>query len=222
MHFLLFYEVGEDYVARRAEFRDAHLKKAWAASARGELLLGGAYANPTDGAVLLFQGDSPEVAEKFARADPYVTSGVIKRWHVREWTTVVGENAAAPVRPRAASADGKLPAAKSQTVVESQGMILRVWRAHATAEKAPDYARHAAGKVFPALARIAGHRGAYLVRRALGTSVELMVLTLWDSMEAVRRFAGAKPEKAVVEPEAQAVLTDFDESVTHYEVVHHP
>jgi hypothetical protein len=56
--------------ARRAEFRDAHLEKAWAASARGELVLGGALANPLDGAVLLFVRDSPEVAEKFAKADP--------------------------------------------------------------------------------------------------------------------------------------------------------
>src|SRR3984885_15510849 len=52
MHYLLFYEVGEDYVSRRAEFRDAHLEKAWAASARGELVLGGALENPVDGAVL--------------------------------------------------------------------------------------------------------------------------------------------------------------------------
>jgi hypothetical protein len=53
MHYLLFYEVGEDYVSRRAEFRDAHLEKAWAAGARGELMLGGALANPLDGAVIL-------------------------------------------------------------------------------------------------------------------------------------------------------------------------
>lgn len=101
MHYLLFYEVGEDYVARRAQFRDAHLQKAWQASERGELVLGGALANPVDGAVLLFQGDSPEVAEQFARADPYVTSGTVKRWYVREWRTVAGKDAATPVRPRA-------------------------------------------------------------------------------------------------------------------------
>jgi uncharacterized protein YciI len=98
MHYLLFYEVGDDYVSRRAEFRDAHLDKAWKASERGELVLGGALANPVDGAVLLFRGDSPEVAENFARADPYVTSGVVKRWKVREWTTVAGEDAAMPIR----------------------------------------------------------------------------------------------------------------------------
>jgi uncharacterized protein len=101
MHYLLFYEVGDDYVSRRAEFREAHLAKAWQASARGELVLAGALANPADGAVLLFRGDSPEVAEKFAKADPYVTSGIVRRWYVREWTTVAGEHAATPVgRPK--------------------------------------------------------------------------------------------------------------------------
>ncbi len=101
MHYLLFYEVAEDYVSRRAEFRDAHLERAWQASERGELVLGGALANPVDGAVLLFKGESAEVAEKFAKADPYVTSGAVKRWYVREWRTVVGEEAASPVRPDA-------------------------------------------------------------------------------------------------------------------------
>jgi uncharacterized protein YciI len=99
MHYLLFYEVGEDYASRRAEFRDAHLAMGWKASERGELVLGGALANPVDGAVLLFEGDSPEVAEKFARVDPYVTSGIVKRWYVREWTTVAGKDAAVPTRP---------------------------------------------------------------------------------------------------------------------------
>ncbi|HEX9199201.1 MAG TPA: YciI-like protein [Acidobacteriaceae bacterium] len=99
MHYLLFYEAGEDYVERRTAFRDDHLRKAWAASDRGELILGGALAEPMDGAVLLFQGDSPEVAERFARNDPYVTNGVVKRWHVREWRTVAGVHASAPLRP---------------------------------------------------------------------------------------------------------------------------
>lgn len=101
MHYLLFYEVGDDYVSRRGEFREAHLAKAWQASARGELVLGGALANPVDGAVLLFKGESAEVAEKFAKEDPYVTSGIVKRWYVREWTTVAGADAAKPIgRPK--------------------------------------------------------------------------------------------------------------------------
>jgi len=97
MHYLLFYDVGDDYVARRAEFRSAHLAKAWAAHDRGELVLGGALANPVDGAVLLFKGDSPQVATGFAAADPYVTSGLVLRWRVREWSTVAGAEAANPV-----------------------------------------------------------------------------------------------------------------------------
>lgn len=97
MHYLLFYEVGDDYISRRGEFREAHLAKAWQASDRGELVLGGALANPSDGAVLLFKGGSPEVAEKFAKSDPYVTNGLVRRWYVREWTTVAGADAATPV-----------------------------------------------------------------------------------------------------------------------------
>jgi uncharacterized protein YciI len=99
MHYLLFYEVAEDYIERRAQFRNVHLKMGWEAAQRGELVLGGALANPVDGAVLLFKGDSPEVAENFARADPYVTNGMVKRWYVREWTTVVGDIASNPKRP---------------------------------------------------------------------------------------------------------------------------
>jgi uncharacterized protein YciI len=101
MHYLLFYELGDDYLSRRGEFRNAHLGLAWQASARGELVLGGALANPVDLAVLLFKGDSPEIAEQFAKTDPYVTNGIVKRWYVREWTTVAGETAATPVRPNA-------------------------------------------------------------------------------------------------------------------------
>jgi uncharacterized protein YciI len=104
MHYLLFYELSDDYLARRGEFRGAHLNMAWKASERGELVLGGALANPLDGAVVLFKGDSPEVAEKFARADPYVANGIVKRWYVREWTTVAGNDAATPVRPSAGPA----------------------------------------------------------------------------------------------------------------------
>ena len=99
MHYLLFYELMDDYLARRAALRSAHLEKAWAASARGELVLAGALADPVDRAVLLFRGDSPAVAEDFARADPYVTNGLVRSWSVRPWTTVAGEAATTPVRP---------------------------------------------------------------------------------------------------------------------------
>jgi uncharacterized protein len=69
--------------------------------------LGGAFANPVDGAVLLFQGNSSNVAEEFAKTDPYVTSGTVKRWYVREWTTVVGKDAATPFRPNPTPTTGR-------------------------------------------------------------------------------------------------------------------
>ena len=93
MHYLLFYEAGADYEERRKPFRAAHLEHARAAAARGELVLGGAFAKPVDGAVVLFRGDTPAAAEQFAKSDPYVVNGVVKRWYVREWTTVVGDGA---------------------------------------------------------------------------------------------------------------------------------
>ena len=100
-----------------------------------------------------------------------------------------------------------------------KGLILRMWRARSTAEKSGEYVQHATSKVFPTLRAIAGHRGAYLLRRAVDGAVELVVLTIWESMEAVRKFAGDEPEKTVVEPEARAVLTSFDDCATHFEVI---
>jgi uncharacterized protein len=99
MHYLLFYEVGPEYLERRPEFRAEHLALAWKSHDEGGLLIGGAYADPVDGALLVFRGESPAVAERFAEADPYVRNGLIRRWHVRPWTTVVGDLAATPIRP---------------------------------------------------------------------------------------------------------------------------
>lgn len=93
MHYLLIYELVGDYVQRRAPLRSEHLALARGAEARGELVLGGALANPPDRAVLLFRGDSPMAAEAFAEADPYVRHGLVTTWTVREWTTVVGRDA---------------------------------------------------------------------------------------------------------------------------------
>jgi uncharacterized protein YciI len=93
MHFLLLYDVVADYVERRTPLRAEHLALARAAASRGELILGGALANPADGVVLLFRGDSAAAAEAFAAADPYVKNGLVTRWRVREWTTVVGADA---------------------------------------------------------------------------------------------------------------------------------
>jgi len=89
-HYLLIYEVVEDYVARRTPFRPVHLALAEHAAERGELVLGGALADPVDKAILLFRGTGPEVAESFANNDPYVQNGLVLKWSVREWTTVAG------------------------------------------------------------------------------------------------------------------------------------
>ena len=98
-HFLLFYQVTDDYLERRPQFRAGHLKHAWDAHRRGELVVAGALADPADGAVLMFQGEDASAAEAFARADPYVANGLVQKWHVRQWTTVIGDLAANPVRP---------------------------------------------------------------------------------------------------------------------------
>ncbi len=97
MHYLLLYDVVDDYVARRAPFRAEHIRLAREAVARGELVLGGALANPADGVVMLFRADSPQAASAFAEADPYVRGGLVTRWRVREWTTVVGPDAQSPL-----------------------------------------------------------------------------------------------------------------------------
>jgi len=99
VHYLLFYEFVPDYLERRAQFRDEHLRSAWDAHARDELILGGAFADPADGALLLFKGESADAAERFANADPYVRAGLVTRWHVRKWTTVVGDDPGTPVYP---------------------------------------------------------------------------------------------------------------------------
>jgi uncharacterized protein YciI len=90
MYYLLFYDVVPDYAERRTPFRAEHLALAEAAVERGDLVMGGALADPIDGAVLLFRGDSPAVAESFASVDPYVRNGLVTKWRVRAWNVVVG------------------------------------------------------------------------------------------------------------------------------------
>ncbi len=98
MHYLLFYDLAPDYLERRPAFRDEHLALAWGAQQRGELILGGALADPADTAVLLFQGESPAAVEQFVAADPYVSHGLVLNWRIRLWTTVVGDLASTPLR----------------------------------------------------------------------------------------------------------------------------
>jgi uncharacterized protein YciI len=95
-HFLLRYELAADYLERRGTLRDAHLALAWEAADRGALLLGGAVGEPIESALLLFTDRA--AAEAFANADPYVREGLVVRWQVSRWHTVVGSGAATPLR----------------------------------------------------------------------------------------------------------------------------
>jgi hypothetical protein len=98
-------------------------------------------------------------------------------------------------------------------------MIVRLWRGEAaTPAKAQAYFEHVTGTVFPALKAIAGHVDAWLLRREVGGRTEFLAMKLWTSLEAVKAFSGGDVGVAIVEPEAQAALSDFDDFAKHYEV----
>jgi heme-degrading monooxygenase HmoA len=97
-------------------------------------------------------------------------------------------------------------------------MIARIWRGQATNAKADAYFRHVTGTVFLSLKDLAGHRGAWLLRRQADGHTEFLALTLWESLDSIRAFAGDDIATAIVEPEARAVLADFDDFARHYEV----
>jgi uncharacterized protein len=88
-YYILTYEVVEDYVERRAEFREEHLGIANESHERGQLVLAGAVGEPVDGAMLVFRADDASVAEDFARNDPYVTNGLVTSWKVKPWNVVI-------------------------------------------------------------------------------------------------------------------------------------
>ena len=90
-YYALFYHVVENFVERRAPFRQLHLAHAQRASQGCGLLLAGALAGPADTALLVFRGESPDPARAFAESDPYVLNGLVERWEVRPWNIVVGE-----------------------------------------------------------------------------------------------------------------------------------
>jgi heme-degrading monooxygenase HmoA len=98
-------------------------------------------------------------------------------------------------------------------------MIIREWRGRADPSRAGEYPKHFREKVVPELRHVAGFIGAHLGERPVGGKIEFLVLTRWRSMDAIRAFAGADVDKAVVEPGAVAALIEFDKRVHHYEVV---
>jgi uncharacterized protein len=95
-YFALIYELVDHYIERRAPLRAEHLKLASEAHARGEIVLAGAFTDPTDKALLIFRGEDGSAAERFVQQDPYVKNGLVKKWEVRPWTVVIGNSIAKP------------------------------------------------------------------------------------------------------------------------------
>ena len=203
-YFALTYEVVSDFIVRRGAYREEHLRRVREANERGVPMLAGALGDPPDGALLVFRAESPSPAEAFARTDPYVTEGLVTGWRVRPWNVVVG---AEPPRSNSYSP-----------------MIERVWSARTTPDKAAAYASYFQRVVLPELAAVAGYRGARLLQRETPASAtEVVVVTEWESLDAIRGFAGDDIDRAVVDDEAAALLSEYDRSVRHFEIrLHDP
>ncbi|HEV2197625.1 MAG TPA: YciI-like protein [Candidatus Acidoferrum sp.] len=198
-YYALIYETVDDYVARRAEFREQHLRIAREWRGRGELVLGGAFEDPVDCALLIFRVDDKSSVEEFARKDPYVVNGLVKKWEVRRWKVVVGQERQV-----------------SSNVLS--GAILRHWSARATEAQLPKYLEHFSNNVLPELRSVSGFLGVTVSVRHGTNEAEIFIETTWRSLEAVRAFAGSDVEAAVVAPEAAALLIDYDRRVRHTEV----
>lgn len=201
-YYAVFYDVVADYVQRRAAYREKHLACVSESYARGELVLAGALADPTDRALLVFHAPDRSVVEAFVKNDPYVVNGLVKKWEIRPWNVVTG-NEAWP--------NNVVPAHPTE--------IVRAWSARATNENWPLYREHFSKNVLPQLRAISGYLGATLYVRHAGNQREILVETLWRSLDALHAFAGVDLETAVVEHEAAALLTDYDRRVRHYEIV---
>jgi uncharacterized protein len=202
-YYALFCEVVDDFVARRTPFRQEHLRLANKARERGEILLAGALAEPADRALIVFHAADKSNAEAFARKDPYVVNGLVKKWEVRPWNVVVGN------QQPTSTAFSALPT----------GTILRRWSARTTETQLQKYLEHFSKNVLPELRRVPGYLGAVVSLKRLNNEVKIVVETNWRSFESIRAFAGSDLEAAVVAPEAAALLTSFDRRVCHSEIV---
>ena len=92
MHWILFYDVVDDYLDRCGQFRDAHLSLANSMQRMGFLVMAGTYTDPADGAALVFKADDRAIVEQFVRDDPYVTNGLVTAWTIRRWDVTVDVN----------------------------------------------------------------------------------------------------------------------------------
>ena len=204
-YYALLYALIDDMVTRRVPFREEHLRLAAQAHERGELALAGALAEPVDRALLVFHVDDKSKVEAFARNDPYVVNGLAKKWEVRPWNVVVGnEN---PATSSASAPSGS-----------ASGTILRRWSARTSEAQLPKYLEHFSTNVLPELRRVPGYLEATVSLRRLESEIEILVETMWRSLEAIRNFAGPDLEAAVVADQAAALLINFDRRVRHLEI----
>ena len=90
-YYALFYNYVDDYMTRRGQFREEHLKLANASNQRDEMILAGAFSDPPDKALLIFHVADKSIIEDFIKKDPYVNNGLVMKWEIREWTVVIGK-----------------------------------------------------------------------------------------------------------------------------------
>ena len=98
-------------------------------------------------------------------------------------------------------------------------MISRQWRGLAHPNRAQDYVRHLRTETFPELRTIPGFVDASILCRQFGAGIEFLIITRWDSMDALARFSGSDPEAAVVPAKAAEMMVEYDRRATHFEVV---
>lgn len=103
-HFVLIYQLSDDYLERRGPLRAEHIGLARTFEEAGQIVLGGAFADPADSAMMIFEAETDAPARAFVEADPYVAHGLVTSWQIRPWTTVLGERAASPIPPGGAVA----------------------------------------------------------------------------------------------------------------------
>jgi antibiotic biosynthesis monooxygenase (ABM) superfamily enzyme len=98
-------------------------------------------------------------------------------------------------------------------------VISRQWRGLAQSNQAQKYVKHLRTETFPALRKLPGFVDASILSRSLGDGVEFLVVTQWESLAAIVRFAGPDPEAAVVPSEVAAMMIDYDRRATHFQVI---
>ncbi len=98
-------------------------------------------------------------------------------------------------------------------------MIARTWHGRTRPEDADAYENMLKPEVLPGIGKVRGYLGSYLLRRNLGDEVEFMTIILWDSIDAVRAFAGPDYETSIIPEERRKLLSKHDAKAAHYEIV---